>query len=232
METRVYKDSGEVAFEAAKLIAAMAREAVSERGQFSMAVSGGKTPWKMLRALGKENVPWESVHVFQVDERVAPPGHYDRNLPLLIESLLLNAPLKEDQIHAMPVEMDDLDSAANNYAATLSTIAGKPPVLDLVILGLGKDGHTASLIPEDPLLKVDEQDVGISGFYKGRIRMTFTYPILNRSRKILWIVTGAEKSLILKRLQLGDDSIPAGRICRDSTIILTDQNAVGDKIVK
>jgi 6-phosphogluconolactonase len=150
MNIRILKDAETVAIEAAKLIAGMARQEVTSRGRFIMAVSGGKTPWLMLHALGSEDVPWESVHVIQVDERIAPAGHPDRNLTHLRESLLLNSPIQEDNIHTMPVELADLESAAKTYQSKLCKIAGNPPVIDLVHLGLGTDGHTASLIPEIP----------------------------------------------------------------------------------
>ncbi len=197
MKVEVLADAGAVARAAAALIAAEARAAVAARGRFSMAVSGGQTPWQMLRLLGREAVPWEGVHVFQVDERVAPDGHPDRNLTHLRESLLQHAPLRPEQIHAMPVESLDLEAAATQYALALREIGGSPPVLDLVHLGLGPDGHTASLVPGDPVLDVTDGDVALTGVYQGRRRMTLTYPILNRARRILWLVTGAEKADML-----------------------------------
>ena len=190
-----------------------------------MAVSGGHTPWLMLRALAGEDVPWESVHVVQVDERVAPAGHPDRNLTHLRESLLEHAPLGPEQIHAMPVESPDLEAAATRYALTLREIAGSPPVLDLVHLGLGPDGHTASLVPGDPVVEVTDADVALTGVYQGRRRMTLTYPILNRSRHVLWLVTGSEKVEMLGRLLTGDESIPAGRVCQDQALVLADRAA-------
>src|SRR5204863_824942 len=138
-------DAGAVARRAAALVAAEARAAVAARGRFLAAVSGGHTPWQMLRNLADEEVPWEGVHVVQVDERVAPAGDPDRNLTHLRESLLARTPLRPEQVHAMPVEDADLEAAAARYARTLQTIAGPEPVLDLVHLGLGPDGHTASL---------------------------------------------------------------------------------------
>jgi 6-phosphogluconolactonase len=226
MKIEVFADANSVAQEAAALVAAEAREAVAVRGSFVMAVSGGHTPWLMLRALAREEVPWNAVHVVQVDERVVPAGDADRNLTHLRLSLLQNAPLSPEQIHAMPVESPDLEAACARYAITLRAIAGSPPVLDLVHLGLGPDGHTASLVPGDPVLEVNDADVALSGIYQGRRRMTLTYPILNRSRRVLWLVTGNEKAEMLARLRSGDASIPAGRIRGDHALVLADRAAV------
>jgi len=227
MKIEVYADAESVARKAAKLIAEEARLAVAARGSFVMAVSGGKTPWLMLRDLAREEVPWKAVHVVQVDERVAPSGHPDRNLTHLRESLLEHASLRPEQIHAMPVESPDLDAAAAQYAETLRKISGSPPVLDLVHLGLGPDGHTASLVPRDPVLGINDADVGLTGLYQQRRRMTLTYPIINRSRYVLWLVTGSEKAGMLPRLRAGDPSIPAGRVSVDHALILADRAAVG-----
>ena len=222
MKMQVLSDSDAVAMEAAKVIAAEASTAAAVRGRFVMAVSGGRTPWQMLRALANEPVPWESVHVVQVDERVAPTGDPDRNLTHLRESLIEHAPLSPRQIHAMPVEDKDLEAAAASYAQLLQQIADSPPILDLVHLGLGPDGHTASLVPGDPVLEVTNQDVALTGSYQGRRRMTLTYPLLNRSRRILWVVTGTEKAQMLARLLRGDVSIPAGRMRQDQALVLAD----------
>jgi 6-phosphogluconolactonase len=227
MKIEVLADADEVARKAAAIIAGEARGAVTTRGRFIMAVSGGHTPWQMLRALAGEEVPWPGVHVVQVDERVAPVGHPDRNLTRLRESLLAHAPLSPDQIHAMPVEAPDLEAAAKQYALTLQEIAGSPPVLDLAHLGLGPDGHTASLVPGDPVLDITDADVGLTGVYQGRRRMTLTYAMLNRSRRILWVVTGGEKVNMLVRMRDGDRSIPAGRVCQDHALVLADRAAAG-----
>ena len=227
MKIEILANVDTVAREAAKFIAAEARAAVAARDRFVMAVSGGHTPWKMLRALANERVPWESVHIVQVDERVAPAGDPDRNLTHLRESLLEHAPLRTEQIHAMPVESPDLDAAAKRYAMTLEEIAGSPPVLDLAHLGLGPDGHTASLVPGDPVLSVTNADVALTGVYQERRRMTLTYPTLNRARRILWLVTGSDKIAALERLRVGDPSIPAGRIEQDRAIVLADHAAAG-----
>ena len=227
MKIEVYVDANAVALAAAKLIAKEARDAVASRGKFVMAVSGGKTPWVMLRDLAQQDVPWKGVHVVQVDERVAPEGDPDRNLTHLRESLLEHAPLRPEQIHAMPVESGNLEAACARYAQTLGTMAGSPPVLDLVHLGLGPDGHTASLVPRDPVLGVTNADVTLTGIYQNRRRMTLTYPIINRSRRVLWLVTGSEKVEMLTRLQAGDVSIPAGRVSSDRAVVLADRAAVG-----
>jgi 6-phosphogluconolactonase len=232
MEIRILADADAVAREGAAVIAAEARTAAAARGRFIVAVSGGRTPWQMLRALAGEDVPWAGVHVVQVDERVAPAGHPDRNLTHLRESLLDHAPLRPEQIYPMPVEEKDLAAAAARYALTLREIAGSPPVLDLVHLGLGSDGHTASLLPGDPVLDVTDADVALSSAYQGRRRMTLTYPILNRSRQVLWLVTGSEKVGMLARLRNGDLSIPAGRVRRDRALVLADQAVEkGDRLV-
>src|SRR5437764_2564480 len=194
MKIQVQSDADAAATAGAKFIAAQAREAVAARGRFVMAVSGGHVPWQMFRILANETMPWQDVHVVQVDERVAPAGDQDRNLTHLRESLLSQVPLPSGQFHAMPVEENDLEAAAAQYAATLRQIAGSPPVLDLVHLGLGPDGHTASLVPGDGVLNIKDADVAVSGAYQGRRRMTMTYALINRSRRVLWVVTGSEKA--------------------------------------
>jgi 6-phosphogluconolactonase len=225
MQLEVLRDAETVAVRAAGIIAENARAACQARGLFLMAVSGGHTPWVMLRMLAREEVPWRAVHVFQVDERIAPAGDPDRNLTRLRESLLENAPLDPAHIYAMPVESPDALAAAAEYAMTLGKIAGSPAVLDLVHLGLGPDGHTASLVPVDAVLHVVDRDVAITGLYQGRKRMTLTYPVINRARQILWVVTGTEKVKPLGQLLNADSSIPGGRIRRDKALVLADQAA-------
>ena len=225
MNIEVEPDDDGVARKAAAIIAADARAAISARGRFIMAVSGGRTPWMMLRALADEPLPWENVHVVQVDERVAPAADPDRNLAHLRESLLDHAPLRPGHVHAMPVEAADLDHAAEQYAQTLREVAGSPPVLDLVHLGLGPDGHTASLVPGDPVLEVTDAEVALTGVYQGRRRMTLTYPAINRARRILWLITGGDKAAMLARLRRGDAAIPAGRVERAHALVLADRAA-------
>ena len=225
MEIKVLASAESVAREGAAIIAAEARAAVAARGRFILAVSGGHTPWLMLRDLAGEDIPWNGVHVAQVDERVAPAGHPDRNLTHLRESLLERAPLHPEQVYAMPVEASDLEAGASRYAQTLREIAGSPPVFDLVHLGLGPDGHTASLVPGDPVLDVTDADVALTGVYQGRRRMTLTYPMINRSRRILWLVTGNDKVGMLMRLRDDDRSIPAGRVAQDNALVIADRAA-------
>jgi 6-phosphogluconolactonase len=192
-----------------------------------LAVSGGSTPWLMLRRLAREDVPWQGVHLFQVDERIAPAGSAERNLTHIGETLLASVPLPATQVLAMPVEAGDLDAAARGYAQTLRDVCGVPAVLDLVHLGLGSDGHTASLVPGDAVLGVADADVALTAPYMGRRRMTLTYPLLNRARRILWLATGSEKREMLARLLAGDASIPAGRVEQANALLLTDRAASG-----
>jgi 6-phosphogluconolactonase len=225
MKIKVLPDDQAVAMEAASVVAAQARAAIAERGRFLAAFSGGSTPWIMLRALAGEDVPWEGVHIFQVDERGAPDGSPARNLTHLRESLLARVPLPPDQVHPMPVGGVDLPGNARRYQQTLHRVAGSPPILDLVHLGLGPDGHTASLVPGDAVLNVTDSDVAVSGPYQGTPRLTLTFPMINRARRILWLVTGAEKAGMLARLRAADPAIPAGRVRPDATLVLADRAA-------
>lgn len=228
MKIEICPDAPAVARRAADFIAAEARAAVQARGRFTFAVSGGSTPWQMLRLLATEELPWPAMHLFQVDERIAPAGDAERNLTHIRETLLAGAPLVATNLHAMPVEAGDLDAAARQYAQALRDAAGVPPVLDLVHLGLGVDGHTASLVPGDAALDVADADVALTAPYQGRRRMTLTYPLLNRARCILWLATGAEKREMLARLRAADTSIPAGRVEQRQASMLTDRAAAGE----
>jgi 6-phosphogluconolactonase len=227
MNVKIFPDALSTASAAASFIAAESRAAIAARGGFVVALSGGSTPWLMLRCLAREDLHWDAMQLVQVDERVAPAGDPERNLTHIHEHLLKNTPLQREQIHAMPVEAKDLETAAAEYAETLSKLAGSRPVLDLVHLGLGLDGHTASLVPGDGVLGVTDADVGVTGIYQNRRRMTLTYPILNRARQVLWLVTGEEKAEMLHRLQDGDQSIPAGRIRQDRAVAFADRAAAG-----
>ena len=227
LRAEILPDPGAVAIRAAERIARVAREAVAERGRCALAISGGTTPWRAFRALAGEDVPWDRVHLFQVDERVAPSGDPERNYLHLKEALIDRIPIPPANVHPMPVEEEDLDAGARRYEAILHQIAGAPPVLDIVQLGLGEDGHTASLFPGDPALQVIDADVAVSGLQKGQRRMTLTFPAIDRARCILWLVTGAGKAAALARLRAGDRSIPAGRVRGDRAILLADETAGG-----
>jgi 6-phosphogluconolactonase len=224
---QVLEDEQAAARAGARLIAAAARSAVAERGRFSMALSGGRTPIGMLSWLAVEPMPWDQTQLFQVDERVAPPGDAARNLTPLRAILPQLGHLERGRLHAMPVEAADLEAAAEHYALTLRAHAGTPPVLDLVHLGLGADGHTASLVPDSTVLDETGAEVAVTGPYLGHRRMTLTFPTINRARQILWLVTGADKQVALQRLIRGDPSIPAGRVEPSRAIVLADRAAVG-----
>jgi 6-phosphogluconolactonase len=215
-EERV-EDARAAAERAAEIVAGAAAQAIAERGRFDLAVSGGTTPGAMFAAL-YGRMPWEKVTIFQVDERVAPDGDPDRNLTLLQRSL---PPGGAADIRPMPVTDGDLEHGAARYAAAL------PERLDLVHLGLGPDGHTASLVPGDPVLEITDRDVALTGEYQGRRRMTLTYPPLDRARRILWLVTGEDKVDALARLRAGDGSIPAGRVSAANAVVVADAAAAG-----
>ena len=227
VRTEFLPDPGAVAIRAAERIAQVAREAVADRGRCALAFSGGTTPWRAFRALAGEDVPWDRVHLFQVDERIAPSGDPERNVLHLKEALIDRIAIPPSNVHPMPVEEEDLDGGARRYEAILRQIAGTPPVLDLVQLGLGEDGHTASLFPGDAALQAVDSEVVVTGLHNGRRRMTLTFPAIDRSRCILWLVTGSGKSKALGRLLAGDRSIPAGRVLRSRAVLLADKAAGG-----
>jgi 6-phosphogluconolactonase len=210
-------DASALARRAAEFVAALAQSAVADHGRFTFAVSGGKTPWAMFGELAHENVPWNAVVVFQVDERVAPDGDPDRNLTHLRQSLGPTAA----EVVPMPVNDPDLEAAADAYARQL------PDRFDLVHLGLGPDGHTASLVPDDPVLEVADRVVAVTQPYQGHQRMTLTYPALARADELLWLVSGTDKQDALAQLLAGDPSIPAGRVEARQSTILADEAAAG-----
>lgn len=225
MRIEILDDAEAACRHAAELIAAAARSAVAARGRFVLALSGGATPRPMYRALGREELPWPAVEIVQIDERVAPADNPDRNLLHIKENLLSTAPLRPEQIHGMPVELPDLNVAAAEYTRTLQELCGSPPVIDLAHLGIGENGHTASLLPGDPVLNVVDAEVAPSGPYQGRKRLTLTYPAINRARDILWLVAGEDKAEMLVRLRDGDPSIPAGRVRQSNALVLADRAA-------
>ena len=216
MTEEVLADSEAAAVRGAELITEAADAAIGERGSFSLAVSGGHAPWRMFELLGERELDWRRVTILQVDERVAPDGDADRNLTRLRDSLPAEA---LERLRPMPVTDPDPEAAAARYAAEL------PERIDLVHLGLGPDGHTASLVPGDPVLDVRDRQVAVTGEYHGRRRMTLTYPVLEAARTVLWLVTGADKPEALAKLRAGDKSIPAGRLRPANAILLADREA-------
>jgi 6-phosphogluconolactonase len=210
----VLPDAAAVARRGADEVAAAAGAAIAARGRFTFAVSGGHTPWAMFRSLAHEDLAWEAIGVWQVDERIAPDGHPDRNLTSLVQAVHEGV-----ELHPMPVTEDDLDAAGERYAATL------PEAFDLVHLGMGDDGHTASLVPGDPVVEVVDRDVGLTLEYRGRRRMTLTYRVLDRSGRVLWLITGEGKAAMLPRLLAGDPTIPAGRVSAEQQHVVADRAA-------
>ena len=212
---------------AADEVASACRRAVGERGIAVIAVSGGETPWRMLEQLRTRDLPWPRIHVAQVDERVAPADDARRNLARLERILVTEGPLARGQLLAMPVEAADLGAAAAVYQRQLEALAGRPLQLDLVQLGLGADGHTASLVPGDPVLDVTDRDVALSGEYQGLARMTLTLPALARARRRLWLVTGAGKRGRLQELVAGTGDAAAVRVPRADSVVVADAAAAG-----
>jgi 6-phosphogluconolactonase len=226
MDIQILDDGAAVARAGAAFVADAAGRAIAERGRFLFAVSGGTTPWEMMRLLASAALDWPKVHVFLVDERIAPAGDPDRNLTHLEQTLLASAPLPKENVHAMAVEAADSDAAAADYARELARLGGSPAVLDLIHLGLGPDGHTASLVPDDAVLAVRDRDVAITaGEYQGRRRMTLTYPVLDRAREILWLVDGAAKANVLPLVRDGDAAVPAGRVRAARSVAIVDRAA-------
>ena len=214
----VLDDADAVARRGAELIAEAAREAVAAHGEFAMAASGGHTPWAMYGQIEEHELPWSKAEIFQADERIAPAGSSERNLSHLIAALSIGA---QGSLRPMPVNDADPEAAARRYGDSL------PETLELVHLGLGPDGHTASLVPDDPVLEVTDSRVAVTGgCYQGVRRMTLTYPELNRARRLLWIVTGGSKREPLAKLLAQDPSVPAGRVDPSGeSLVLADRAA-------
>lgn len=208
----------EAAARAAREIAGRAMAAVAERGSFYVAVSGGSTPQRMLASLARSDMPWARTTIFQVDERIGASDDPQRNLSGLRAALPSAA---YGRVVPMPVEAQDLEHACAQYARRL------PDVFDVIHLGLGADGHTASLIPGDPVLRVTDTDVALTGPYQDRRRMTLTYPRLRRTRAIVWLVTGQDKRNALDRMVAGDRTMPAGSVRATDQMVVCDAAAYG-----
>lgn len=226
MKIEIFPQADQVAARAADYLEQEIREKLSHQKSFSLAISGGRTPWEMLNLLSKADLPWQRINLFQVDERVAPDGHPDRNLTQLFQAIAGTPMVTQLRIFPMPVTAEDLEVAAKEYTEVLNEVTdGKG--LDLIHLGLGSDGHTASLVPGDGVLAIQDRLVACTqNSYQGRIRMTLTYPLLNAAKQILWIVTGSEKKEMVKRMLQQDPSIPAGSIRPENALLLVDQAAI------
>ena len=210
--------TADVAGESAAFIGSALRQTTARGNRASFAVSGGTTPWQALQKLATAQLDWPSIDIYQVDERVVPADSPDRNWRGLRESLLDRVPAVG---HAMPVDETDLIRAAERYAMSL------PANLDVVQLGLGSDGHTASLVPADPVCGVNDRAVAVTDPYQGSRRMSLTFPPINRASTIVWIVTGAAKQEALAKLIAGDRSIPAGCVERSNATVFADEAALG-----
>ncbi len=227
MRVLVCDDAAAAAERCAALIGAAARRAVALRGVACLALSGGRSPWPMLRELASDDLPWSDIHVYQADERIVAMSDPARTWTQLGEALLSRVSLSPTHAHPMPVDADDLDAAVAMYGASLERFAGIPAVLDLVHLGLGADGHAASLVPGDEVLEVVDRDVAVTSEYEGHRRMTLTYASINRAREIVWLVTGEAKVGALRRLHGGDTDIPASHVSRVQATIVADRAAAG-----
>jgi 6-phosphogluconolactonase len=218
LELEVAADERAAARRAAEVIAAAGEAAVADHGSFSFAMSGGRSPWSMLAILGElEQMPWAETELFQVDERVASPGSEDRNLTHMVLGLSMD---HQPSLRPMPVTQRNLEAAAHEYETSL------PDRLDVVHLGLGPDGHTASLVPGDPVLEVADRRVAMTtNEYQGHRRMTLTYRALAEAGQIVWLVTGPEKAGPLQQLIAADPSIPAGRVKNEAMTIVADSAA-------
>lgn len=220
IELLVLPDPDAASRRAAEVVVAAGEDSIEARSEFMLALSGGRTPWAMIGLLGEmEGMPWEATRIFQVDERVAPPGDEARNLTHLVQMLSLD---HQATLRPMPVTSRDLELSAAEYEVHV------PENIDLVHLGLGPDGHTASLVPNDSVLDVDDRRVAMTDtIYQGHRRMTLTYPALAAARQILWLVVGEAAREPLAKLLAGDRSIPAGRVENENMVVVADEAAAG-----
>jgi 6-phosphogluconolactonase len=228
MRIQVLPTADAAAARAAGWLRAEIGRASAQRGRCLVALSGGRTPWRMLRELRRLRVHWHDLQVFQTDERVVPANDERRNSRQIADLLVAPNGLAADQFHAMPVERDDLRAGADEYARLLAEFGGSPPVFDVVQLGLGADGHTASLVPGDRLLRERTATVGVSVAYQGVTRMSLTFPVLDAARHRLWLVTGADKAAALGQLWAGDESVPAGQVAREAAFVFADVAAAAE----
>lgn len=219
----------EVFDRASAAVAEAVRSAIAEAGACSLALSGGSTPVPMFRQLAAADLRWSAVDIFQVDERVAGSGHPDRNLTLIEHELRDRIEGDKPRVHAMDVTTDRLADAAMAYASTLERVCGSPPVVDVVHLGLGADGHIASLVGTDAVLDERDRWVAVTRPYRGYVRMTLTYPVLDNARLVVFLVIGEDKADALASMLGGDRSVPAGRLAAPNVVVFADPAASGER---
>jgi 6-phosphogluconolactonase len=224
IDLRASTDAAVAAREAANFIAERLRIAAAVRDRASLAISGGRTPTQMLRLLAAGPLPWERLHLFQVDERVAPAAHPERNAQHARVALAAPLAAHPERFHWMPVEAPDLAAGARDYAHALAAVAGTPPEIDIIQLGLGDDGHTASIFADAPDLESSD-DVAVTPIERGWRRMTLTIRVINHARSIVWLVTGRGKREVLARLRRGDPTIVASRVRREGAVVFADIEA-------
>ncbi len=225
LKIEVEADPGVLASRAAEIVVARARSSIAHRGAFTVALSGGSTPAVMLDHLALRDLLWSRIHVFQVDERIVPDDDPDRNAGGLLEHLVDRIEIPPANVHLMPVTAPNLANASHHYAAELAALSGSDGRLDLVHLGLGDDGHTASWPPGDPVADAGDMDVAVVGPYRGHLRMTLTPRVVNRARRILWLVSGEEKAGAVEGLIAGDFRLPASRVATGNATLLLDEVA-------
>ncbi|MEX2122559.1 MAG: 6-phosphogluconolactonase [Woeseia sp.] len=224
MKWQASADAAGAAQAAAEFIARRLTLAIEARARATLAISGGRSPWKMFECLAGHGVEWSAVHVFQVDERIVPVDHAERNWKRFLESPLSRR-IRDANRHPMPVAMvekEDAELAIGDYSRTLNDFAGAPPVLDVVHLGIGADGHTASLFADDAPLHDTRHWVGVSRRHEGHRRLTLTLPVLNRAQSVVWFAVGASRRAVLARLHAGDPEIPASHVQRERAVCFTD----------
>jgi 6-phosphogluconolactonase len=205
MHIAIYPDIDAISQEAAKYVVRVAQEAIAARGLFSFGLSGGSTPSTLYSLLGSEpyrdQIDWHAVHFFWSDERCVPPTDPQSNYRLAQETLLSKLSLRPEQIHRMPAERPNREQAAADYAAEIHQVLGGNgvPVFDLLQMGMGPEGHTASLFPHQPSLHEQKRLVmPVSVPKPPPDRLTFTPPLLHAARNLLYLVTGADKAEALQ----------------------------------
>jgi 6-phosphogluconolactonase len=222
----VHADPAAVASAAATAIAAALDVAVRERGRATLALSGGRSPLEAFKLLAAKPLPWHAIDILQVDERCAPAGHEDRNSVQIGRAFAGLVAAQAERFHWIPLdETTDTHAAARTYSATLTALAGVPPIIDVVQLGLGPDGHTASLFPGQTLELVT-RFVGLSPPMLGWPRLTLTLPVLDAARRIIWFVTGSDRGAPLRGLLAGDPAVVGSRVRRGSATVFADRAAV------